>query len=251
MKTNQKSFYYFILILFLSPLFLSAQNSEVEVVTDQKRYIYVEEEIPVFQIKAEPNSLIDIQITNNPNLFQDEESRNDSNFFSSYWGRDDVEMKEIKADDMGKATYKLPDGPLLGLTVTNRKLYYRALVVESDQDFYSIKGYSLKDENWKEAPYIEVFSNKDDADAWDHYWKGVKLYKEGKIDEAIDEFDKADQLYSHPDYIYNIGQCYLQITIEYFEYYKDNEYVASFEKEEAQKIVESLKKLKTSLKERK
>src|SRR5580765_3001478 len=45
-----------------------------------------------------------------------------------------------------------------------------------------------------------------------HFERGEKLFALGKFDEALEEYQKAFDAKPLPDFLYNIGQCYRNLS---------------------------------------
>lgn len=79
-----------------------------------------------------------------------------------------------------------------------------------------------KPEEAAEAPDVEASppkpktpdapANPEQAEADRHFKSGVTLYKEGKFNEALAEFERAYEIAPHPLVLYNIAGCHRELS---------------------------------------
>ena len=232
MKNIFSKLLFFVVILFVFPLFLTAQDISIEVTPDRDRIIRLTGNPPTFQIKTQPNSVVSIEVANDAEVFNDMDLQSDENFFSSYEGSEYVDSKEIKTDNNGQATYQLPKEPWNALTSKlsgdsiRVLIYYRALVIKPDLEeveiTYDVLGWSLDDDEWESAPYIEIYQTDEAASAKDKFDKGVDLYMLKNFEDAVKEFLSAWGSEPEPIIQIWIGRCYQRLALQHLEDYSSD-----------------------------
>ena len=201
------------------------QDQGIEISPDQERYIFSgENPPPVFKISTQPKCVVCVEVANDNKLFMRSTNRNENNFISSFFGSKQVEAINIVTDEAGNAEYALNFNPWNLITGKSTKLYYRAFIIDVENSDVakkqlSILGSSLEDDAWQEAPFLEVFSSAEEEEEQDlvseakiPYKKGLDLYEQEKYEEAIEMFQKANEIASRGNIDYMISLCYLRLA---------------------------------------
>lgn len=229
------------IVLSVISLCLEAQEVVQDLITPEKKRIlfYEEEQSLVFIIKTKPDSAINIEITNDKNLFMDVEKQTEENFISDFLivGK----SSETIANQELEKKWELPLESLKTLIkgkTQRHEIYYRALVLgpEDEEGESDIIQWSLSDEEWEKAPYVEIFKSHDSLLSYEKYLKGVEFFDQGEYEKAIKEYESAWFFYPNPAYIHNIGVCHLKLAIENFEEYTEDPETD----EETRKIIRKL-----------
>jgi hypothetical protein len=253
MKNVLSKTIFFVVILFVFSLFLTAQDISIKITPDRDRIIRLTGNPPTFQIKTYPNSVVSIEVANNSEVFNDMDLQSDDNFFSSYEGSEYVDGQEIKANNNGQATYQLPKEPWIALTSKLNDdsirvlIYYRALVIKPDQAeeeiTYDVLGWSLDDEEWKNAPSIEVYVTAEEAKAKGQFDKGIDLYMLKNFEDAVEEFLSAWGSEAEPILQIWIGRCYQRLALQHFEDYSSDLRIEESKRKIAQDYVHEIEEL--------
>jgi tetratricopeptide (TPR) repeat protein len=215
------------LLFLLSSLTASAafQDLRIEISPDQERYLFSgENPPPVFQISAPPKCVVGVEVANDNRLFLEGTGRNDNNFFSSLFGSEQVEAVQIVTDEAGHAEYPLNFNPWNLITGKSTKLYYRAFIVDVESSDIekkqlAILGTSLEDDAWQDAPFLEVSSSPEKGEESDllseakiPFQNALDLYEQEKYEEALEMFQRANEITSRGNIDYMISLCYLQLA---------------------------------------
>jgi hypothetical protein len=244
---------YSVVILFVFSSFLPAQDISIQITSDSDKIIRLTGNPPTFQIKTSPNSIVSIEVANDSKVFNDMELQSDDNFFSSYEGSESIDSQEVKTNNNGQATYQLPKEPWIALTSKLKDdeirvlIYYRALVIKPQQTeegiTYDVLGWSLDDEEWQNAPSIEVYVTTESANAKEQYDKGRDLYMLKNFEDAVKEFLSAWGIEAEPILQIWIGRCYLRLSLQHFEDYSSDLRIEETRREIAQNFVRELDEL--------
>lgn len=234
MKKTRSLFWLLGFLVFFSGLNgnMPAQEIAIKIVPDRNSIVAGgDDPLPVFRISTKPRCLVCIELATNNKVFAGVDRVTGMNFFSSLFGDVEVKGEEIYTDDAGKAEYALPVA-LWGFwneMKTGGKIYYRALAIDAENSDLAGKnvavlGSTLGDEDWQEAPSIEVFATAEEKNESDRLgearvpWKrGLELYRGGSYDEAILEFNKAKEIVSRGHIDYSISLCHLQLALAHAE----------------------------------
>ena len=232
---------FLIILISVISLCLEAQEVVQDLITsEKKRILFYEAEQPlVFIIKTKPDTAINIEITNDKKLFVDVDKQTEENFISDFLivGK----SSDTMANEELEKKWELPIESLKILIKgkTQRyEIYYRALVLgpEDEEGESDITHWSLSDEEYEKAPYIEIYKSHDSLLSYEKYLKGDEFFDEGEYEKAIKEYESAWFYYPNPAFIHNIGVCHLRLAIENFEEYAED----SEADEENRKIIKKL-----------
>lgn len=209
-----------------------AQEIGIKISPDKDAFVAgTDQPRPVFKISTKPHCLICVELAINNKAFAGSDRAAGLNFFSSLFGDAEVKGEEIFTDDMGTAAYELPIA-LWSFWTGNEagtRIYYRALAIDAENsDLVNKKAVilasSLRDGDWENAPSVEVFATADEKHEYDHlaearvpYKKGMDLYREENYEEAILEFEKANEIASRGNIDWAIALCHLQLARAYAE----------------------------------
>ena len=227
MRRGFLKFYFFNIVILSISLSLVAQKVVQDLVSPEKKRIlfYEEEQTLVFIIKTKPDTVINIEITNDNSLFVDVDKQTEENFISDFLivGK----TSEIASDEKLEKKWKLPLESLKTLIQGKKQrheIYYRALVLgpEDEEGESDITHWSLSDDDSKNAPYVEVYKSHEAYLSYEQYLKGVEFFNQGEYEKAIKEYESAWFYSPNPAYIHNIAVCHLKLAIENFEEYSED-----------------------------
>jgi hypothetical protein len=232
------------------------QDLRIEISPDQARYVFSgENPPPVFQISAPPKCVVGVEVANDNRLFLEGAGRNDSNFFSSLFGSEQVEAVQIVTDEAGHAEYPLNFNPWNLITGKSTNLYYRAFIIDAEKSDIekkqlSILGTSFEDDAWQDAPFLEVVSNPDEGEESDllseakiPFQKALDLYEQEKYEEAIEMFQRANEIASRGNIDYMISLCHLQLARLSAEKALDHPTSSDLAKRVSKVIIESVQEV--------
>ncbi|MHB8094395.1 MAG: hypothetical protein ACYDH0_05575 [Candidatus Aminicenantales bacterium] len=201
------------------------QDLRIEISPDQERYVFSgENPPPVFQISAPPKCVVGVEVANDNRLFLEGAGRDDNNFFSSLFGSGQVEGVQIATDEAGHAEYPLNFNPWNLMTGKSTSLYYRAFIIDLENSDIenkqlAILGTSLEDDAWQDAPFLEVVSSPEEGEESDllsqakvPFQNALELYEQEKYEEAIEMFQRANEITSRGNIDYMISLCHLQLA---------------------------------------
>lgn len=226
MRRGFLKFCFFIIVIFSISLNLVAQEVVQDLISPEKKRIlfYEEEQTLVFIIKTKPDTVINIEVTNDNSLFVDVDKQTEENFISDFLivGK----TSEIASDEKLEKKWKLPLESLKTLVQGKKQrheIYYRALVLgpEDEEGESDITHWSLSDDDSKNAPYVEVYKSHEALLSYEQFLKGEEFFNQGEYEKAIKEYESAWFYYPSPEFIHNIAVCYLKLAIENFEEYAE------------------------------
>jgi len=226
MRKRYRIIGFLIIILSVISMCLEAQEVVQDLITPEKKRIlfYEKEQSLVFIIKTKPDTAINIEITSDKNLFVEVEKQTEENFISDFLivGK----SSETSANKKLEKKWELPLESLKTLIkgkMQRHEIYYRALVLgpEDEEGESDITQWSLSDEEWEKAPYVEVYKSHDSLLSYEKYLKGDEFFDQGEYEKAIKEYESAWFYYPDPTFIHNIGVCHLRLAIENFEEYTE------------------------------
>ncbi len=227
MRRRFLKYYFFIIVIFSVSLNLVSQEVVQDLISPEKKRIlfYEEEQTLVFIIKTKPDTVINIEVTNDNSLFVDVDKQTEENFVSDFLivGK----TSEIASDEKLEKKWKLPLESLKTLIHGKKhryEIYYRALVLgpEDEEGESDVTHWSLSDDESKNAPYVEVYKSHEAYLSYEQFLKGVEFFNQGEYEKAIKEYESAWFYYPTPAYVHNIAVCHLKLAIENFEEYAED-----------------------------
>lgn len=223
MKNNFKKIIFFIPILFFISLNLAAQEVVSDLITPNKKRIFLPEatESLIFIIKSKPDTVINIEFTTDGKLFKDIDKQTEENFISDFLiiGK----VPGAPADKTVEKKYELTLEDVKALGLNKKKggfnIYYRALILgPEDEDGESdVTHWSFSDDDWVKAPSVAVLKTHEAQLGYDRFLKGEEYFGKEEYEKAIEEYESAYFYLNEPVMIYNIAICYRRLAIASFE----------------------------------
>jgi len=174
---------------------------------------------PTFSIETEPRALVSIMVATDFSQLITEKGPSIAKVFVTFFGSDTAGIAGtvLKADDDGRLTYTLPAPVFEAMSEGPSRIYFVAEVIETREGgHYDVLGVSYDYQNGAEdkAPRILIDKSPRLAKAREHFESGQASYRESDYEAAVAEFKAAQAIAPHPDIEYNIGICYLKLSLK-------------------------------------
>ncbi len=174
---------------------------------------------PSFTIETEPRALVSIMVATDFGQLITEKGQSIAKVFVTFFGSDTAGIPGtvLKADEEGRLTYTLPAPVFEAMSEGPSRIYYVAEVIETREGgHYDVLGVSYDYQNGTEenAPRILIDKSPRLAKAREHFESGQASYRDGDYEAAVAEFKAAQAIAPHPDIEYNVGICYLKLSLK-------------------------------------